>query len=48
MVRLPNVNYLVKGNTFKHNLVPSKAEEMPQTLCKGHLKTTFGTSIRAC
>ena len=48
MVRLPKVNYLVKGNILKQNLVPKKAKEMPQTLCKGHLKTPFGTSTRAC
>ena len=48
MVPLPKVNYLVKGNIFKQDLVPSKAGEMPQTLCKGHLNKTFGTSIRAC
>ena len=43
MVQLPKVNYLVKGNIFKRNLVLSEAYEMPQTLCKGHLKITFGT-----
>ena len=48
MVQLPKVNYFVKENIFKQNLVPSNVEEIPHKLCKGHIKTTFGTSIGAC
>ena len=46
MVQLPRVKYFVtKKAFFIQSLVPSK--EMPHKLCKGHVKTPFGTSIRA-
>ena len=48
MVQLPTVNFFVRENIFKQNLVLSKVQEMPHKLCKGHVKTTFGTSIRVC
>jgi len=48
MVQLLKVNYFEKGNIFKQNLVPSKVQEMPHKLCKGHVNTTFGKSIRGC
>ena len=48
MVQLSKVNYFVKQNIFKQNLVPSKVQEMPHKLCKGLVKATSGTSIRVC
>ena len=48
MVQLPKVDFFVKQNIFKQKLVVSKVGEMPHELCKGHVKTTFGASVRAC
>ena len=48
MVQLPKDNHSVKNDILKQNLVLSKVEEMPHKLCKGHVKTTLGTSIRTC